>query len=326
VSAVSADDKPAGPGPADLVPADPVRGDTVPSDTVPSDTMPADNVPSELVRADPAPADARPADLVRANPAPADSRRAKLVLAEQQRSDGDEANGKPADRTEPIPLAAAGDAVTYFHKVATAAAQRTGPATVPAAGRPGDDGDTEPVVIPVRTQGGPGGAKAPLPAPPGPPPPTLVPPLVLPRTAPAAPAAPPASTASAPVTPSIPAQASAPPAAATSAGGPKAERPGRPAPGGRGAGRGDLLGDFSAMRGKWPEIQRGFVDDPRATVVIAADLTGALAERLRRAIKEREQELRGQWDAGKHLDTEELRKILLLYRDFLHSLTGPSAT
>ncbi len=67
--------------------------------------------------------------------------------------------------------------------------------------------------------------------------------------------------------------------------------------------------------GRWPEIQAMFVDDPRASVELAAGLMDDSVETLFAAVKERQLALLSTWrwtGAG----TEELRNALRAYRTF----------
>jgi hypothetical protein len=83
-----------------------------------------------------------------------------------------------------------------------------------------------------------------------------------------------------------------------------------------------MAGHADLVREQWTAIQSGFVDDPRASVVAAADLvTEAIGTFVARA-KERERGLRGEWDRD-GVDTEGLRHALRNYRAFLDRLVTP---
>ena len=81
-------------------------------------------------------------------------------------------------------------------------------------------------------------------------------------------------------------------------------------------------GSVSAA-GRWPEIQAMFVDDPRASVELAADLVDDSLEAFIASVKQLQSSLRsisGSSDA----DTEQLRKALQRYRAWwrhLHSIS-----
>jgi hypothetical protein len=67
--------------------------------------------------------------------------------------------------------------------------------------------------------------------------------------------------------------------------------------------------------GRWPEIQAMFVDDPRASVELAAGLMDDSIETLIASVKERQHALLSSWQpAG--ASTEELRGALRAYRTF----------
>ena len=67
--------------------------------------------------------------------------------------------------------------------------------------------------------------------------------------------------------------------------------------------------------GRWPEIQSMFVDDPRASVELAAGLMDDSVQTLIASVKERQHALLSSWQpAG--ASTEELRSALRAYRTF----------
>jgi hypothetical protein len=75
--------------------------------------------------------------------------------------------------------------------------------------------------------------------------------------------------------------------------------------------------------GRWPEIQAMFVDDPRASVELAADLVDDSVEAFVASVKQLQGSLRLTW-GGKDADTEQLRKALQRYRAFwrhLHNIS-----
>jgi len=81
----------------------------------------------------------------------------------------------------------------------------------------------------------------------------------------------------------------------------------------------DLAGDAGLMRERWVTIQSGFVDDPRASVLAAADLVSEAISTLVSTAQERERGLRAEWDRD-GVDTEGLRHTLRNYRNFLDRL------
>jgi hypothetical protein len=62
------------------------------------------------------------------------------------------------------------------------------------------------------------------------------------------------------------------------------------------------------------------VDDPQGSVSQAADLVSQVTSSLVTAVQEREQTLRGEWDAQGGTDTEHLRNALRDYRAFFELL------
>jgi hypothetical protein len=83
-----------------------------------------------------------------------------------------------------------------------------------------------------------------------------------------------------------------------------------------------LLGDTTALLAQWKQAQAGFVEDPRASVNEAAGVVADAASRLESAIRERQQNLRGEWDGDGNADTEMLRQAMLVYRRLLDKLVA----
>jgi hypothetical protein len=81
----------------------------------------------------------------------------------------------------------------------------------------------------------------------------------------------------------------------------------------------DMVGDPERLHEQWSAIQSTFVDDPRGSVVAAAELVSETMTALVAAAKERERGLRGEWDRD-GVDTEGLRNALRSYRGFLDRL------
>jgi len=71
----------------------------------------------------------------------------------------------------------------------------------------------------------------------------------------------------------------------------------------------------------WPDIQARFVDDPRAAVEQAAEVTTGALTALTAAARNREQSLRGGWQA-RDAGTEDLRTALRDYRELAQRLSG----
>lgn len=74
------------------------------------------------------------------------------------------------------------------------------------------------------------------------------------------------------------------------------------------------------LRGRWSEIQAGFVDDPRQMVERADHLVADLMQRLAAQFSEERGRLESQWDSDDEVSTEELRVTLTRYRSFFERL------
>jgi hypothetical protein len=70
---------------------------------------------------------------------------------------------------------------------------------------------------------------------------------------------------------------------------------------------------------RWPEIQATFVDDPRACLELAAQVTGDSAEALTASIQEEQHTLLSAWQHD-DTSTEDLRVALQHYRTFWNRL------
>ena len=78
---------------------------------------------------------------------------------------------------------------------------------------------------------------------------------------------------------------------------------------------GPLLPDAADLRANWQRLQSAFVDDPRESVVQAADLVDHAAQALVGALQQRQRQLRDMWDdEGESPDTEQLRLAIKRYR------------
>jgi hypothetical protein len=71
--------------------------------------------------------------------------------------------------------------------------------------------------------------------------------------------------------------------------------------------------------GRWHEIQAMFVDDPRASIELAAGLVDDRVEALVGSVKDRQQALQSAWQ-GDNTGTEDLRVALQRYRAFWNHL------
>jgi len=116
--------------------------------------------------------------------------------------------------------------------------------------------------------------------------------------------------------------ATAPPATGSAAAAPTAPPPAAEAPVTEApvtAPAGGTAGDQAHLHDRWTVIQTTFVDDPRASVAAAAELTTEAIETLVSTARERERTLRSEWDRD-GVDTEDLRNALRGYRGFLDHL------
>ena len=74
------------------------------------------------------------------------------------------------------------------------------------------------------------------------------------------------------------------------------------------------------LRGRWDQIQTGFVDEPRAAVKQADELVAQAMKRLAESFAGERGRLEQQWDRGDDVSTEELRQALRRYRSFFQRL------
>ena len=78
-------------------------------------------------------------------------------------------------------------------------------------------------------------------------------------------------------------------------------------------------GNTTTGAGSWSEIQATFVDDPRASIELAASLVDDRVQALVTSVTNLQHSLRSAWQAGDS-GTEELRLALRHYRAFWHRL------
>jgi hypothetical protein len=74
------------------------------------------------------------------------------------------------------------------------------------------------------------------------------------------------------------------------------------------------------LRGRWTDIQAGFVDEPRRAVEQADSLVAEVMQQLAQAFSEARSGLESQWDRGDDINTEDLRQALRRYRSFFDRL------
>lgn len=78
--------------------------------------------------------------------------------------------------------------------------------------------------------------------------------------------------------------------------------------------------DIGDLRGRWGNVQAGFVDEPRRAVEEADKLVAAVMERLAKGFADERANLEKQWDRGDNVSTEDLRVALRRYRTFFDRL------
>jgi hypothetical protein len=78
--------------------------------------------------------------------------------------------------------------------------------------------------------------------------------------------------------------------------------------------------DVSDLRGRWTEVQTGFVDEPRRAVAEADKLVATVMQRLAEAFASERASLEKQWDSGDNVSTEDLRVAMQRYRSFFDRL------
>lgn len=74
------------------------------------------------------------------------------------------------------------------------------------------------------------------------------------------------------------------------------------------------------LRGRWIDIQAGFVDEPRKAVEQADSLVAGTMKRLAEVFANERSNLEHQWDSGDNISTEDLRVALQRYRSFFNRL------
>ena len=79
-------------------------------------------------------------------------------------------------------------------------------------------------------------------------------------------------------------------------------------------------GELEQLRGRWKEVQTGFVDEPRKAVEQADALVASAMKRLAEVFAEERSKLEKQWDRGDSVSTEDLRVALQRYRSFFDRL------
>jgi hypothetical protein len=78
--------------------------------------------------------------------------------------------------------------------------------------------------------------------------------------------------------------------------------------------------DLTGYRGRWDEIQTGFVDEPRQAVEQADELVADLVRQITSSFSDSRSKLESQWSEGEDVSTEDLRVALMQYRAFFNRL------
>ena len=74
------------------------------------------------------------------------------------------------------------------------------------------------------------------------------------------------------------------------------------------------------FRGRWDQVQAGFVDEPRQSVEQADSLVANVVKRIAEQFSAEREKLEGQWAKGEDISTEDLRQALRRYRSFFDRL------
>jgi hypothetical protein len=78
--------------------------------------------------------------------------------------------------------------------------------------------------------------------------------------------------------------------------------------------------DIGDLRGRWGNVQAGFVDEPRRAVEEGDKLVATVMQRLAEGFANERSNLEKQWDRGDNVSTEDLRIALQRYRSFFDRL------
>lgn len=79
-------------------------------------------------------------------------------------------------------------------------------------------------------------------------------------------------------------------------------------------------GEVTELRGRWSDVQSGFVDEPRKAVEEADKLVATVMKRLAEGFAGERSNLETQWARGGNVSTEDLRVALQRYRSFFDRL------
>ena len=84
--------------------------------------------------------------------------------------------------------------------------------------------------------------------------------------------------------------------------------------------------DQDQMWQRWREIQSTFVDDPRNAVTQAHALVSGVIDRVVQQLQDQRGQLERGWSSGDNTSTEDLRRGLQSYREFLSRLLSRDDT
>jgi hypothetical protein len=83
-------------------------------------------------------------------------------------------------------------------------------------------------------------------------------------------------------------------------------------------GEGPLLAAAEAWRGRWDQVQLGFVDEPLDAVEAAGRVVAEVLDEVARTFAARRQQVEARWSEGGQITTDELRQVFLGYRAFFN--------
>ena len=78
--------------------------------------------------------------------------------------------------------------------------------------------------------------------------------------------------------------------------------------------------ETEGFRGRWTDVQTGFVDAPRRSVEQADALVAELMQHLAKSFADERNRLESQWDRGEDIPTDDLRTAFQRYRSFFERL------
>lgn len=91
--------------------------------------------------------------------------------------------------------------------------------------------------------------------------------------------------------------------------------------GGAGAGEPLIPADHARqLQSRWEDIQTRFVDEPQTCLQEADQLVDEVIDEIRNTLQARRAELEGRWSREEQVPTEQLRRSLQRYRQFLDQL------